>query len=285
MVSVLMTSYNREEFIAEAIESVLASTFKNFELIILDDASSDNTLAIAKKYETIDSRIKVVANEKNLSQFPNRNKAAKIAKGKYIKYVDSDDLIYDWGLEYCVELMEKHSSAGMAIFQNKNKIDVDILEPEQAVRFHFFNQAFLNIGPSGTIVRREAFEKTGGYNAAYGVPSDMYFNLKMAANYPIALLKKTFFHYRVHDGQEIHNTYSYLYNNYPYLRDVMLLPEMPLSPDEKKRILKRGQDQFFRHAVRYGFKTFELRKVYKAFLHSEMSVKELLQAPFRKEKS
>jgi glycosyltransferase involved in cell wall biosynthesis len=105
-VSVLMTAYNREQYIGEAIESVLASSYVNFELIILDDASIDNTLRKARSYEIKDKRVKVYANEKNLTQWPTRNKAARLAKGKYIKYLDSDDTIYDWGLEYCVEMME-----------------------------------------------------------------------------------------------------------------------------------------------------------------------------------
>ena len=61
-------------------------------------------------------------NEKNLDQFPNRNKAAGYAKGKYIKYLDSDDKIYDWGLAYCVEMMEKYPDAGMGILKLEKEI-------------------------------------------------------------------------------------------------------------------------------------------------------------------
>ena len=84
LVSVLMTSYNRENYIAEAIESVLASTYKNFELIIVDDRSKDRTVEIARSYESKDDRVKVYINEKNLGDYPNRNKAASYAKGFYI---------------------------------------------------------------------------------------------------------------------------------------------------------------------------------------------------------
>ena len=84
--SVLMTAYNRELYIAEAIESVLASTYQDFELIIVDDGSKDKTVAIAKKYESKDSRVKVFVNEQNLGDYPNRNKAASFASGKDIKH-------------------------------------------------------------------------------------------------------------------------------------------------------------------------------------------------------
>ncbi|MBK8712927.1 MAG: glycosyltransferase family 2 protein [Niastella sp.] len=93
LVSVLMTAYNRQQFIAEAIESVLASTYQNWELIIVDDGSKDDTVAVTKSYAEKDNRIHVYVNEKNLGDYPNRNKAAFYANGKYLKYLDSDDLI------------------------------------------------------------------------------------------------------------------------------------------------------------------------------------------------
>ncbi|MBN2572301.1 MAG: glycosyltransferase family 2 protein, partial [Ignavibacteriales bacterium] len=81
LVSVLMTVYNREKYISEAIESVIKSTFKNWELIIVDDQSKDNSFEIAKCYENKDERIRVFINDKNLGDYPNRNKAASYARG------------------------------------------------------------------------------------------------------------------------------------------------------------------------------------------------------------
>src|SRR5258705_9727856 len=92
-VSVLMTAYNREKYIGEAIKSVLASGYTNFELIIVDDCSGDNTVTIAKTFEQRDARIKVYVNEKNLGDYPNRNKAAGYENGEFIMYLDSDDPI------------------------------------------------------------------------------------------------------------------------------------------------------------------------------------------------
>ena len=91
LVSILMTSYNREKYIHEAIESVLASTYKNFELIIVDDGSTDSTLQIAYAYAKKNERIRVYNNEKNLGDYPNRNKAASYASGEYMMFVDSDE--------------------------------------------------------------------------------------------------------------------------------------------------------------------------------------------------
>src|SRR5688572_26575631 len=113
LVSVLMTAYNREKYIAESIESVLRSTYIHFELIIVDDASKDRTVEIARSYK--DPRIQVYVNEKNLGDYPNRNRAASYASGKYIKYLDADDIIYYYGLGVMVEYIERFPKAGFAL--------------------------------------------------------------------------------------------------------------------------------------------------------------------------
>ena len=112
LVSVLMTAYNRKKYIAEAIESVLASTFQDFELIIVDDCSRDHTVEIVRLY-TSDPRLQVHVNEKNLGDYPNRNRAASLAKGQYLKYVDSDDYIYPRGLQIMVEMFEPFTQAAV----------------------------------------------------------------------------------------------------------------------------------------------------------------------------
>lgn len=282
LVSVLMTSYNREKYIAEAIESVLASTYRNFELIIVDDASTDKTVAIAKEYEAKDNRIKIYINEQNLDQFPNRNMAAKYARGKYVKYVDSDDRIYDWGLAYCVELMEKYPEAGMGIFQAQNKVDEEYFDSKTAVNKHFFENTFLNIGPSGIILRRDAFKKAGFYKPDYGVPSDMYFNVKMASLFPVVMLKQEFFFYREHEGQEIKNRDSYLFYNYPFMRDILQLPEIPISENEKTKLLKQAQKSLLKDCLRNIKSTLRFAPSYKAFRLSRLSFAEFIKPIFMK---
>ncbi|RZK18039.1 MAG: glycosyltransferase family 2 protein, partial [Flavobacterium sp.] len=71
LVSVLMTTYNREKFITESIESVLFSSYTNFELIIVDDASTDQTAIIAQRYAAKDNRVRLIVNESNIGDYPN----------------------------------------------------------------------------------------------------------------------------------------------------------------------------------------------------------------------
>ena len=87
-VSILTTCYNRALFLGDAITSVLAQTFEDFEYIIVDDGSTDESIEIATHYAKTDQRIKVYENEGNLGDYPNRNRAASYATGEYIKYID-----------------------------------------------------------------------------------------------------------------------------------------------------------------------------------------------------
>lgn len=87
-----MSVFNTEKFVGEAIESILNQTFEDFELIIIDDASTDTSLSIIRAYEKQDSRIKVIVNESNFGISKSRNKGLAVARGEFIANMDSDDI-------------------------------------------------------------------------------------------------------------------------------------------------------------------------------------------------
>lgn len=109
-ISVLMPVYNGERFLREAIDSILSQTFRDFELIIINDGSTDNTESIIQSYS--DSRIKYVKNEKNLKLIKTLNKGIGLAKGKYIARMDADDVSLPNRLELQYAFMESHSNVG-----------------------------------------------------------------------------------------------------------------------------------------------------------------------------
>lgn len=124
-VSVLMSAYNAEKFIDEAIESILNQSFEDFEFIIVDDCSSDDTRQIIEKYSTADTRIKTIFNSTNLGQSVSLNKGIEITEGKYIARMDADDLSLSHRLKTQVEFMETNpniavSSAWMETFGQEN---------------------------------------------------------------------------------------------------------------------------------------------------------------------
>ena len=113
-ISLIMSVYNGEDYLAEAIDSVLNQTFKAFELIIINDCSADNTGEILKKYEELDARVKVYTNEVNLRLPSSLNKAMSYAEGKYIARMDADDICMPDRLEKQYNFMEENPQIALS---------------------------------------------------------------------------------------------------------------------------------------------------------------------------
>jgi glycosyltransferase involved in cell wall biosynthesis len=281
LVSVLMTAYNREKYIREAIESVLASTYKNFELIIVDDKSSDKSVSIAKEYQQKDNRITIYINDINLGDYPNRNKAASYATGKYIFYVDSDDTIYKDSIQYCVNNMEQNVHAGMGMIYTAEKIQAPILlTSKESLHNHFFRTPYLGIGPGGTFLKKSFFDSIKGYPTSYGPANDMYFNLKAANNGNILLLPYIFVNYRRHDGQEINNTDSYLVNNYAYMRDALSNLDLKLTDKEIKWLHKKNKRRFVINISKYFLKCYSFIKTIDKIKKADFKLKDAIEGIF-----
>lgn len=109
LVSIGLPVYNGENYLEEAIQSILQQTYTNFELIICDNASTDRTSDICKHYSHIDSRITYYRNSENTGAARNFNRTFQLSKGKYFKWSAHDDLIDPRFLEYAVDVLEKRS--------------------------------------------------------------------------------------------------------------------------------------------------------------------------------
>lgn len=202
-VSVLMTAYNRADFIADAMGSVLASDFGDFELIVVDDGSSDRTVEIARELEATDSRVRVYQNEKNLGDYPNRNHAASLARGTYLKYVDSDDMVYPWTLGVMVRCISRFPEAGLALaaVAAPDRPHPHMLAPAETYQCHFFNRDLFSRAPGSAIILREAFENVGGFSGIRQV-GDLEFWLRICASYPLVTMPIGLTWDRVHAAQE-----------------------------------------------------------------------------------
>lgn len=109
LVSIITPLYNSEKFIAETIESVLAQTYENWEMIIVNDCSKDNGAKIVEEYIKKDKRIKLFNNEKNMGVSFTRNRALDLSQGKYIAFLDSDDLWHKEKLKKQISFMENNN--------------------------------------------------------------------------------------------------------------------------------------------------------------------------------
>lgn len=192
--SVCIPVYNGEDFIEEAIDSVLKQSFKDFELIIVDNNSTDQTVALVKKYD--DPRIRLVQNETNIGLIPNWNKAIEHAKGTYIKILPADDFIYPECLQLQCAVLDKDvnykismvcgrrniiNNAGKVLFSrgfSKHETEVSGFE---AINKNIRSGGNI-IGEGGAIMfRKEIIQKTGLFN------SDIFYVLDLDLWYKILL--------------------------------------------------------------------------------------------------
>lgn len=203
-ISVLLTSYNREDFIAESIESVLAQSMTDFELVICDDQSGDGTVEIVRDYARRDSRIRFSINARNLGDYGNRRHAAGLARGSFLKYHDSDDVMYPHCLVTMVEPLDAEPRAGFALSADGHwpggRCPM-LLTPELAYEREFLGSGLFQLGPAAAMFRAQAFRDLGGFPVA-GVASDYLFWLKACATGNVLLVPGDLFYYRVHAGQE-----------------------------------------------------------------------------------
>lgn len=134
-VSIIVPMYNAEKFIGKTIESVLAQTYQNWEMLIMNDVSTDNSLAIVSVYAKKDERIKIVNTEKNVGVVKGRNFLIDLASGKYIAFLDADDYWHNEKLEKQIKFMkEKNASISCTEYtrvkENEEKINDVIIKEE-----------------------------------------------------------------------------------------------------------------------------------------------------------
>lgn len=269
-VSVLMTAYNREKYLAEAIESVLTSTFEDFELIVVDDCSSDTTVTIAQDFAARDKRVRVYINEKNLGDYPNRNRAASLARGKYLKYVDSDDLIYPHGLQILVETMERFPDAGYGVCTlepDPDRIYPFQLSPIEAYWRHYFERVVFNNGPLSAIIRRDAFEAVGGFTGKQHVGDFELWHL-LSASFPVVLMQQGIAWERCHDNRQMTDNLAdvRVWFKYHVLSLQLLQSDLnPLKGEAKELVITLARKRMAR---------FILRAVYE---HGPLKAGQLLQ--------
>jgi glycosyltransferase involved in cell wall biosynthesis len=266
LVSVLMAAYNSEKYIGEAIESVLASTFTDFELIICDDRSTDNTAKIAQGYLQKDSRVKVYINETNLGDYPNRNKAASYATGTYLKYLDHDDVIYPWGLGVMVKCMQAYPSAGFGLICSKlyQQSPFPILVNSISAYRHYFFDSALLIGPTGAIIRKDAFDSINGFSGKPFV-GDVEMWLTLSQKFDMIRMPNDLIWYRLHEMQESKRELLDPLNTirrYKLFEWALKNELCPLPENEKLIALENHKKVSIRLAAINNLKSFSFLKYY-----------------------
>ena len=205
-VSVVIITYNRAEFLRSAISSVLSQTFQDFELIVVDDASKDNTAGVVQAFNN--KRIRYIRHETNKREAGARNTGVRNAEGEYIAFLDDDDEWLPEKLQKQVELLDKSPAAVGGIYTGFIKIDRPTGKAlEQIIptkRGDIFRDMLVQnyVGtPSTVLLRKMCFEKVGLFDEgiAFGPDYDMWF--RIAKEFEFDYVKESLVNYFVHDNK------------------------------------------------------------------------------------
>lgn len=165
-ISIIMGVYNGEKYLSRSIDSILNQTYRDFEFIICDDCSTDNTSSILSTYSIKDSRIILLKNAQNSGLSKSLNRCIKIAKGDYIARMDDDDISLNIRLETQIEFLEKNShyslvSSRRIFFDNDGDWGKDFSFGERTKTEVFKGHSFVH--PS-VFMKKDALNIVGGYN-------------------------------------------------------------------------------------------------------------------------
>lgn len=235
LVSVIIPVRNYEQYIGEAIESVLAQEFKDWELIVVDDYSTDRTGEIAARYQK-DEKVRLVRNDRNLGQFQTHNRGAEFASGKYLKFFHGDDVMYPHFLRTMVDGMEAYPRAALGISHPRRLWTAPhLFSPEEVWRAQTDRlTSILSEGPSGTIFRADAFRQVGGFGTRFHT-SDSEMNYRMAMDHPILLQADGLWWYRIHEAQIVraYGMDQHSAETVIWFRELLADPRNPLTLQER----------------------------------------------------
>ena len=205
-VSVITAAYNAEKYIAESIDSVLKQSQSNFEIIVVDDGSTDSTAQIVDSFISKEPRITLIR-QKNAGVSAARNAGFANSSGKYIAYLDSDDVWKPNHLDLLLSRFEADKNFGI-VHGDCEEINEQSLKTD--IHYHGHEGYLLNNilmggkwinGPSGSLVSREAVKAVGGFDTDLSNGEDLDFFIRIAAmNYQIGRVSEETWFYRMHSN-------------------------------------------------------------------------------------
>lgn len=269
LVSVIIPIYDSEKYLAPCIESVLDQTFTNFELLLIDDGSSDRSAEICRYYQGKDKRIRLIQQE-NAGAGAARNRGLEEAQGAYIMFVDSDDYIdsalleraydtikeTDADLYICglsVEVFEKEGIVSQKKYSAKGKRNYTITELLNEIEF-FYPLIYIS-GPCCKLYRRGVIESEKiRFPLDLTISEDFFFNQKvLSLAKKVALSDEIYYHYRFENADSLsHTFYDDYYEMTTFVYDNMreLLQRFGCSNEARARF-----ELTYFHALLYGITT------------------------------
>ena len=218
LVSVIMPVYNGEKYLEEAIESILNQTFKDFELIIVDDGSVDKTLKIIEKYPKNNASIRLIKNNKNIGRVFSLNKALQEARGLYIARMDADDISLPKRIEKQINFLEKNQDyvivgSNIEIINDEGKklgVRIYPQDDENIRKTLLFKSPFAH---PVVMFRKKEVVELGGYSNEYSTVEDYDLWIRILNKGKGYNLQEYLLKYRVHPNQEKNEKLKIQLNN------------------------------------------------------------------------
>jgi glycosyltransferase involved in cell wall biosynthesis len=288
MFSVIIPVYNGEKFIDNAIESVFSQTNSDWEIIVVNDGSSDKTQEILEKYRS-HSKIRII-NQENSGVSVARNNGFKESKGEYIAFLDADDVWHNNHLEVMADLTEKYPHAGLyGTFTRCELVNGDVIEKcgyfdgndKEVYLEDFFSEYHRDKSAKmftviTTCVSREAFVKSGGFPQGCKIGEDLELSLVIAAYYPVVLSPVATATY-IKENSNATKTKSFDADWGFFERVNTLYEDKTIAPSKKENI-RKVMEWFTMRRCRHYIIDGERKKaykVYKAMNKREISKKDL----------
>lgn len=224
LISICIPAYNGQKFFETCLDSAIGQTYRNIEIIIVDDCSTDKTYEIAKTYAAKDNRIKLFRNEKNTGLVPNWNRCLELAKGEWIKFLFQDDYLSP----DCIEVMMANITEQDKIIACKRTFLLDEIIDEDKKRYYKFGvRTFENLGinsktpvfikpeqvaamaggnicmnfigePTLVMFKKDAVSEIGTFNQDLEQICDLEYFLRIATRYGIKYIPETLACFRIH---------------------------------------------------------------------------------------
>lgn len=203
-VSVIIPTYNRGEFIGKAIDSVLKQTYTNYEIIVVDDGSTDDTRKVVKSYG---KKVRYIYQE-NKGPSAARNRGINAAKGEYVAFLDSDDQFLPHKLQIQMNFIKKHSKCRFLYswYYNTNKKgkNTKLRKPLATKNREFLQHSLyrrkFTIRTSTVVIQKRIFNKVGKFNERYLYSQDWDMWLRIVHIYRGYCIKKPLAKYGLHDN-------------------------------------------------------------------------------------
>lgn len=252
IVSIIIPCYNQGEFLAEALDSVLEQTYENWECVIVDDASTDGSLAVAKRYAERDARFIYIEHQCNHGLSITRNTGIKASRGKYILPLDADDKIADRYLEKAVEYFSRFPDTKVVYSKARlfGAVNKEWILPD----YSFDTLIWTNCLFCSSFFSRKDYDKTTGYNPnmKYGFEDWDFWLSLLEPDSKVHRIDEVLFYYRKKNYSMSNDTYNHIKEAYTQIHDNH--PEL-YAP-------------FYRHIIEIKREEVIQREFYLNILHS-----------------